>query len=805
MVKYQSNTCSVVLSVGELCERAYSSGDLGSRYRTKPEARQLGADIHREIQSEGGIFYTPEVSLSNTCIYDGIYYTVSGRADGIIKRDGKFTVDEIKSVRAFEFFAPPREIFVAQMKCYAYFLACREEIDTVCGRITYVNSDNKKIKYFNYEYSIDELREWYMSAIAKISRTAAYLKHREEEALPTAERAAFPYGELREGQEIMIRECYRAIKHGERLFVEAPTGTGKTISSLYPAVRALGAGMADKIFYLTAKSSVRREAYRAAGKLFSAGVKLRCVVITAKEQICMCGARITGKRDNLCNPVDCDFARGYYDRAEAAVFELLSRYNGFTRRIICEVAQKYRVCPYELTLDLSEYCDIIICDYNYVFDPTVYLRRYFSEHGERGKYIFLLDEAHNLADRARDMYSAELRRSAFESIYAHIDPSERELNECFEKIIMNMRTSLKRLCRDNIVRTAEGEELGFYISSSMPQSFACEIESFYHQMDIWLRKNGEHPLAPEIERLLSSVRRYMTVSEYFDERFLFYVEILGGDTHIKVYCLDPSHIMDTIHNRAISSVFFSATLTPTDYFTDVLGGGKSARAVSLPSPFERENLCVAVADYLSVRYEDRKKNAARYATAIAAAVSAKAGNYIVYFPSYDMLESVSSAFSEKFPKVKLILQRSSMTQKERETFLESFKEDSGKLRIGFCVLGGLFSEGIDLPGSRLIGTVIFGVGLPGLSNEKNIIRDYFEIRNGCGYDYSYTYPGMNNVLQAAGRVIRQSEDRGVVVLIDDRYSTEKYRELFPEHWKNIKYARNASALAEIIKNFWSES
>ena len=296
----------------------------------------------------------------------------------------------------------------------------------------------------------------------------------------------------------------------------------------------------------------------------------------------------------------------------------------------------------------------------------------------------------------------------------------------------------------------------------------------------------------------------MTVCEYFDERFLFYIEIFGGDIHIKVYCLDPSHIMNVIHNRAVSSILFSATLAPSEYFTDVLGGGKNARAIALPSPFESENLCVAVADYLSVRYEDRRKNSARYASAIAAVASAKAGNYIVYFPSYDMLNSVSSAFAAKYPKVKLILQRPDMTQKERESFLESFKDDSGRLRIGFCVLGGLFSEGIDLPGSRLIGTVIFGVGLPGLSNEKNIIRDYFEVRNGSGYDYAYTYPGMNNVLQAAGRVIRQSEDRGVVVLIDDRYAEEKYRELFPEHWKSTKYARNAASLAEIVRNFWTE-
>ncbi len=762
---------------------------------------RAGQEIHKRIQSSAGNGYTPEVSLSNTSLYDGIYYTVSGRADGVIFDGEVFSVDEIKSVKPYDFFAPPREEFLAQMKCYAYFLACREELSTVSGRITYVNTESGKERRFNYTFDTDELRLWYRGLIMKISRTAAFLKHRTEEILPSAANAVFPYSELREGQEIMIRECYSAIKRGERLFATAPTGTGKTISSLYPSVRALGGGMADKIFYLTAKSSTRREAYRAAGKLFEVGAKLRTVVITAKEQVCMCGAAIAGRRENLCNPVDCEFAAGYYDRAENAIFELLSRQNGFTRQIIREVALKYRVCPYELSLDLSEYCDIIICDYNYVFDPVVYFRRYFGEGGERGRYIFLLDEAHNLADRARDMYSAELRRSLFEALYSHIDPADREIDTLFEKLILTLR-GMRRLCRDNLVRGEDGEERGFYMSSHIPESLMSEFENFRRGADTWLKKNSESPMRTDIEKLLSEIRRFITVSEYFDERFLFYTEIYGGDTLVKIYCLDPSNVMDILQNRAVSTVLFSATLTPSDYFIDVLGGGKRSSSVSLPSPFESENLCVAVADYLSVRQEDRKKNTARYVSAIAASVCSRAGNYMVYFPSYAVLEDVLPAFHAKYPDVLTIAQKRNMTQKEKETFLDSFKDDRGVLRIGFCVLGGSFSEGVDLPGSRLIGAIIFGVGLPGLSNEKNIIKDYFELRNGCGYDYAYTFPGMNNVLQAAGRVIRRAEDRGVVVLVDDRYAEEKYKALFPEHWKQVKYAGSASSLAETIRNFW---
>ena len=377
--------------------------------------------------------------------------------------------------------------------------------------------------------------------------------------------------------------------------------------------------------------------------------------------------------------------------------------------------------------------------------------------------------------------------------------------DCELEVIIRAFRGMKRLCKNDIVKTAEGEERGFYISSSLPESLLEKFELFRKKLDQYIKENTELPLLHLLEELSGELRRFLAVAEYFDERFLFYLEVSGGDVLVKIYCLDPSHIMDVIQNKAVSTVFFSATLTPSDYFCDLLGGGKNAVKISLPSPFDSGNLCVAVADYLSVRYEDRKKNAARYATAIAAAVTAKHGNYIVYFPSYDALESVVTVFSRKYPDVQTIVQKRNMSQKEKEEFIDSFKNDKGKLRIGFCVLGGSFAEGVDLPGSRLIGTIIFGVGLPGLSNEKNIIRDYYELQNEAGYDYAYTFPGMNNVLQAAGRVIRRDEDRGVVVLVDDRYSDKKYTDLFPLHWKGVQYAGNAASLAEITKRFWCES
>lgn len=801
MIKYNTERCSIEMSVRSLCEAALKSGDLGV---SAPDLSAMadGAKIHRKLQSEAGGYYNPEVELSCTTLLDGVYYTVSGRADGVIRLEKGIIVDEIKCVKGSYFSEPPREAFLAQMKCYAHFLCIRDELPVIDGRITYYNIDTGKTKYFNYHFTADELNAFFLSLLKKIKRRALLVMERQTEILPNARRAAFPYRELREGQEMMIRESYRAIKRGKRLFIEAPTGTGKTISSLFPSVRALCDGRADKIFYLTAKASTRREAYRAASDIYKAGAHLRTVVITAKEQVCMCGAKqIQGGVKNYCNGCDCEFAKGYYDRVDNAIFELIDKGNGYPRNLICEVAKKHHVCPYELSLDLSELCDVIICDYNYAFDPSVYFRRYFSER--RGEeYIFLIDEAHNLVDRARDMYSSRLGRKAFEEAILLFDPTDNEPISYCESAIRAF-SALRGLCKEELVRDANGEERGFFVSREPIASFVEAMELFKKKSESWLKKNREHSCADAFNAFVSTVRRFLLINEYFDKGFLTYVQILDGDISVQTCCLDPSSIMNSLLNRAKASILFSATLTPTDYFCDVLGGGKKSERISLPSPFDTNNLCIAVADHVSTRYEERKKNAPRFASILAASVISKKGNYIAYFPSYDCLEDVYKIFKRKYPNVETVVQQRNMTIKEKEDFLAAFKNDEGKLRIGFCVLGGAFAEGVDLPGSRLIGAVIFGVGLPGISNERNMIRDYVDPEGIEGFDYAYTYPGMNNVLQAAGRVIRRDDDKGIIVLADDRYATPKYRELFPEHWENIRYAGNSKSLCEIIRRFWS--
>lgn len=806
-MRYNKENCAVEMSIEELCLLALRSGDLDSAPPVI-SAPDIDGNLYYALQSEAGAYYNPRFELCNTTERDGMYYTVSGYADGIIRRPEGSVVDKIKCVKGKAMLTPPDSVTLGLLKCAAYFFCVREDLAYVDGRVTYYASDRKKFRYFNYRFARVELMSFYISLLEKISYRAKLAFLRETEELASAEVAVFPYTELREGQEMMIRDCYGAIRRGSRIFVEAPTGTGKTISALFPAVRALGKGYCDKIFYLTPKTATRREAFLAASKLYSSGTRIRTVIVSAKEQVCPYKDNAYSKKRNMCSSAFCEYARGYYDRVDGALREMLDNYKGYSRSLICEVAKKHRVCPYELSLDLSQLCDIIICDYNYAFDPNVYFRRYFGSERIGGRYAFLVDEAHNLVDRAREMYSAELRCSDFEKIVPEIyadDTMRTELEKLISPPIAALR-ALKRFCSDDCVRDEDGHDRGFYISGALDEKLCATLDSFRKKCDLWLRSNENNPIYEMLSSLSYSVRKFLTVSEYFDRNFKFYAEIFGGDVRARIYCLDPSEIVDSLLCRAHASVMFSATLTPADYFCDMLGGGKNAESLTLPSPFDPENLCVAVADYISTRYDDREDNAKRFATVIAASVSSKPGNYIAYFPSYQCLEQTYSAFVKKYPRVETVLQKKYMSAAEREEFLASFKDDEGHLRIGFCVLGGVFSEGVDLPGRRLIGSVIFGVGLPGLSNENNIVREYFDMKNeeGVGYDYAYTFPGMNNVLQAAGRVIRRSEDKGIVVLADDRYATPKYRMLFPKHWQGIQCAGNASSLAEIIRRFWEK-
>ncbi|MBR4873407.1 MAG: ATP-dependent DNA helicase [Clostridia bacterium] len=791
-MRYDVTSGHIDISAEALCRRVFLSRSTveARRHEVRALRPALAAEFF-DVRAEG-------IMLQHTVDYGTLSYRLSGEVD-LLGEEGSAYIGVIRPATSGNFNNQPDEEYTAYIKCCALLYCLREDLPSVSVRVLVKNTESGETRWEAATYQAAQLFSFVLGLLSRVAGEALWLRERETSIRPSARDVVFPYGEIRDGQDELIHRCFSVIKQGKRLFAQAPTGIGKTISTLYPAVRAYGRGLCDKIFYFTAKASTTREAYNAAGRLYEAGARLRTVILTAKEQMCP-----SGRCGKYCNPRECSNLRSYGDRVEAAIQELMSRQNGYYADVIREVAAKHEICPYELSLDLSERCDLIICDYNYLFDPMVYLRRYFEKAGDFGQYVFLVDEAHNLVERARTMYSVGLCAADFTAFLETIPETEKALRDA----VMNMGAAFdaaRLLCRDSMHADGAGREIGYYVSRNRVNLFCDAVTVLGEKCAAWLRANRYHEFYDAVDGFYASIRKYLCILDYYDDRFMTYVEVAGDAVSVSLNCMDPSEILDGCMRKGRASVLFSATLTPTSYFSDVLGGGKDAVCMELPSPYDPERLCLAAVDTVSTRFEDRDGNCRKIATLIAAAVSPKAGNYIAYFPSYDYLQKVHEAFVKKYPKVKTVLQRRGMTRAERDEFIASFREDEGRMRIGFCVLGGSFSEGVDLPGSRLIGSIIVGVGLPGFSSERNLMRDYFENRYENGFDYAYTFPGMNGVLQAAGRVIRTEEDRGIVVLIDDRYGTPTYQKLFPSHWKHLKYAGNSLSLAEIARKFWEKS
>ena len=836
---YNRSEDRIELSVRELCALAHRGGSLDTRMPPAHlyDLAREGREVHRKLQSNRGDGYYAEVSLKNTCRCGDVSFYVTGRADGVIYDPaGGCIVEEIKTVSvADRYLRMPRETDLAQLSCYGYFIACAKGLSSVTLRLTYARAgEGEEEGHVDSVVGAERLRDLYVSMLAVILPRAKDLIERETTVRAEAKDALFPYPEMRAEQEDMIRECWRDLRHGQTVFAQAPTGIGKTISTLYPAVRCLGEGRCDKIFYLTAKTSTRREAVGAVERMVAAGTHLRAVVIASRESMCACeNARKSGGRlSRHCNPDACPYAKDYYDRAEGVISQLLSESDGvFTPRTVRDAAIRGTVCPYELTLDLSERCEIVIADYNYAFSPTVYLRRYFADgvpNTEGHEYIFLVDEAHNLADRARDMYGGQIALAdvtAAQDALAAFESAEREARRhavfpdedhpltdggFSAATLDDLVGTLARqghVCDENAVTDAEGVRRGVSLDRQAPIPLIEAVSAVGKKCDTWLRRHPDHPLYDTVDALSASLSSFRTAGDYYDERFATFTEVEGEDVRVRLVCLDPAGVLAPILSKARAKVLFSATLTPTEYFANILGGGKDSVKVSFESPFDPERLCVSVVDHVSTRYEDRDASVRQVVSYIAATVSAMAGNYMVYLPSYSYLDKVYALFTKKYPKVKTVLQRAGMTAQEREDFIAAFQPDSKKLQIGFCVLGGSFSEGVDLPGNALIGVVVVGVGLPGLSSEGNIVRDYYDEHLGGetageGYAYAYTYPGMNRVLQAVGRVIRRPEDLGVAVLIDDRYMTVPYLSLYPDHWVNMSAAGDPHSLAEHLRRLW---
>ncbi len=780
------------LSVRELVEFVLRCGSIDSRFSGFDRMNE-GSRIHRKLQKAAGDAYEAEVSFKAQRTIDGVRYTLEGRADGVIaEQDGGFTIDEIKTTAA------PAELLTAdfnplhwaQAKCYGAFLCERGGLPGAGVQITYYQIDTDEMIRHRRAFTAAELEDFLKDTLRRYApwaRMAAQWRGTRNASLRALR---FPFPAYRPGQYEMARAVYRTIAGGGRLFCAAPTGIGKTMSTLFPALKAMGEEKGERIFYLTAKTITRQAAEEALARLrqntadSETPLRLKAVTLTAKDKICPLAER-------NCTPQGCPRADGYYNRVNDALYEFLSARDIFTRADIEAFAEERHLCPFEFSLDLTNWCDCIVCDYNYLFDPVVSLKRFFAEGGD---FIFLVDEAHNLVDRSREMYSASLHKSAVYGVKKALGKAHRRLSAALTKTNREF-IALRRRCE-------EAETRALTLPKGVPE-LEKQLVRLCAACEGWLEEHREGELHTEVLALYFDVRFFLRIAEEYDEKYTALVFASGSEVCVRLLCLDAAPFLEDSLALGRAGILFSATLTPAEYFIRTLGGGEKAKAIGLRSPFEPERLFLAAADTVSTKYADRERTREAVCRLIGAAVNAKAGNYLVFLPSYQYLRDVSDEFAMIYPEIPLAVQESGMDEAAREAFLAQFSAQQTKTLVGFCVLGGIFAEGIDLVGDRLIGSIIVGVGLPQIGPEQDALRDYYEATLGEGFAYAYQYPGMNKVLQAAGRVIRTETDRGLVLLIDSRYRTARYRRLFPPHWAQLQSVESPEQLARMLAGFWN--
>ena len=797
-------------SVRNLVEFIFREGDIDNRAGrlAGAEAMLEGSRIHRKIQKSMGSAYQAEVPLSLSIEEAGYRLVIEGRADGIAY--GEFLlvpeeicyVDEIKGIyRNLSGLEEPIFVHKAQAMCYAYIYALQKHLPKIGLQMTYCNLDTEEIRYFREILDWDTLKAWFDHLMAEYRKWADWQMSWREKRQESIRRLEFPFP-YREGQKQLVTDVYRTIMRKKTLFIEAPTGVGKTISTIFPAVKAVGEELSDRIFYLTAKTVTASVAKETIGLLMRQGYQAKTIQLTAKEKLCLCG-------EMDCNPQHCPYAKGHYDRVNDAVFDLLQRGNLFTREEILAQAEAYCVCPFEMSLDTASFSDNIICDYNYVFDPRVALKRFFQE-GVRGDYIFLVDEAHNLVDRSREMYSAVLYKEDFLEMKRILKTRQPAIARAAEKCNRDL-LEMKREYEGYQVRESVGT-LTFHL---------MRLATLF---DEFLEKPVEFPEKKRVLDFYFGLRNFLNIYDLVDDRYVIYTDFAeDGRFAIHLFCVDPSANLQKCIAKSNATVFFSATLLPINYYKSLLSTAEDNYAIYAKSTFREQNRLLAFGTGVSTKYTGRGPvEYEKIAAYIEAAICGRVGNYMVFFPSYQLMREVYEIFlrrevegglwdevleeapsKEAKRSLRLALQTSGMKEQEREEFLRAFEHTDGGTFVAFCVMGGIFAEGIDLKQDRLIGAVIVGTGLPQISNEREILKKYYDEKGMNGFDYAFRFPGMNKVLQAAGRVIRTAEDRGVILLLDERFLEPEYERLFPREWKQHKIC-TARQLAENVEDFWGK-
>ncbi len=771
---------SISISVRSLVEHTLRSGSLDSSFKGK-NAMLEGTRIHQKFQNEQESNYHSEVKLSHGLVYSNFLFELDGRADGIIVEDDEIIIDEIKStVLSKDELEDDENIYHwAQAKIYAYLLFYNEGLienlqiadlllnKTISVRLTYIHRNNNQCSHFYKTFTFEDLEFFVFSLLQKYLDFAMYRWNHLNKKKSTLKKLEFPYGSYRSGQRELAISVYRAIKNENRLFTSAPTGIGKTISTLFPSLKAIGQGLGDRIYYLSAKNVTQKVAIETAADLTKGGLNVNTLNITAKERICFMD-------ECNCNKDYCKYANGYYDRLNDALLDTLENKLLLTREVIEEYSRKHEICPFEFSLDLSGFSDIVICDYNYVFDPRVSLKR--NKDSDKKNTIFLVDEAHNLVERSRDMFSADLNKDDILAVRKKFKDNK------------SLYKELSKINTDMLSLKKQASEEGEVLIDELPAKFSKNISTFLDKAERWLGKNHSKENYKDLLDLYFVINAFSKILRILNSNYRIYIKKDANNLYLKLFCIDPSNLLKEITGINKSTIYFSATLHPINYYRYILGSSEDDISLRLKSPFDPKNLEKSIYP-ISTKYKDRRYTIMDLVRAVSSEIISSKGNTLVFFPSFQYMNMFLDHFDyedESYSDCDFCVQEPAMGEEDKELYLGAFECASDYKTVGFSVLGGLFSEGIDLRGDMLKKAIIVGVGIPKLSFERDLIMDYYNTISNNGYDYAYCFPGFNKILQAAGRVIRTENDTGEVVLIDSRFLSYNYKKIMPEDYSNLQ-------------------
>lgn len=823
----------VVVGVTQLVSFVHQEGGL-SPLNFSDLSGVEGTRVHQAFfkklsKSDPEMRYESEYSLKADYTSGEFAIRIQGRADVVAHSRDESYIIEVKSVAipVAELSTRGEPLHWAQCKMYCYMYALIERdalLQTIAAddeierrrflqdystrekryMLAYVSSEDLQSFMLERRESFAALEEWFeMTAVRYLDFARDFRDYRARRDRDIKQ-MRFPYPHLREGQKTFMQQVLKNLKSRTPLLVQAPTGTGKTMSTLYPSVKALGAHLVEQIFYLTAKTSTRMVAEEALEDLTEGRFALRRLTLTAKEQLCLapelyCDARI------------CPYATAYYNNLQAGLAELLLNFTINAERVQ-EMGRKHRLCPFELSLDAALYCDIIIGDYNHAFDPRVRLQRFFNM--PQAHFALLVDEAHNLPDRMREMYSATLTDAQVDKAALVIKDLRGEQERYFAPLkrymdALNAAMKLQQPAFDVLEKELDVSRImqaeGFRAIRQVPANFLKALRGLTFVLRDLL--DDLHDLARKRDVLdfyFSALFFLRVADEFFNDRYVFSAQIEQNRLQMRLLCLDASDRLIALYRDQHAAVFFSATLSPMPYFSVAFCGNSrddKPDILILPSPFPPENLTLCVFDSIQTSYNERPKSLSTLVKLVANTLLARPGKYLLFFPSYAYMESSLPLFARLFKDrpVDTLVQSRGMTDAQKRAFLAKFDRDSNaRSLLGIALLGGVFGEGIDLTGERLHGVIIVGTGIPQISPERELMKEYFNEANHQGYQYAYQFPGFSKVMQAAGRLIRSENDKGLILLLDQRYARPDYRQLFPEEW-TAHYVSTLDELKEVLE------